>query len=251
MDLRARIIHEYHDAPAGGHLGREKTFAAVSRDFFWPHMYKWVRNWIRTCEICQRVKPSPSSQAPLRSLPIAAEAWRSVSMDFIFGLAPDSQARTGILVFVDRFSNMTHLVPVHAKVTAVETAAHFFDAVFRHHGLPENIFSDRDPRFTSAFWTSLFELLGKKLLMSTAAHPKTDGQTERVNRVIEDVLRSYATSFTSWSATFPLAEFALNNIVHTTTGLTSIFANSARHPRVPTLLAVGHLMALRGFTLDG
>ena len=74
MDLHARIIHEYHDAPFGGHLGREKTFATVSRNFFWPHMYKWVRNWIRTCKIFQRVKPSPSSQAPLGPLPIAAEA---------------------------------------------------------------------------------------------------------------------------------------------------------------------------------
>ncbi|CAI5701508.1 unnamed protein product [Peronospora effusa] len=146
MDLRARINHEYHDAPAGGHLGREKTFAAVSRDFFWIHMYKWVRNWIRTCEICQRVKPTPSSQAPLRSLPIAAEAWTSVSMDFIFGLAPDSQARTGILGFVDRFSKMTHLVVANAKIIWAETAAHFIDAVFRHHGFPENIVSDRDTR---------------------------------------------------------------------------------------------------------
>ncbi|CAI5705840.1 unnamed protein product [Peronospora effusa] len=160
-------------------------------------------------------------------------------MDFIYGLAPDSQARTGILVFVDRFSKMTHIVPVHAKVTAAETAAHFIDAVFRHHGLPENIVSDRDPRFTSAFWTSLFELLGTKLLMSTAAHPETDGQTERVNRVLEDVLRSYATSFTSWSAFLPLAELALNNAVHASTGLTPFFVNSARHPRVPTVLAVG------------
>ncbi|CAI5704106.1 unnamed protein product [Peronospora effusa] len=202
-------------------------------------MYEWVRNWIRTCEICQRVKPSPSTQAPLRSLPIAAEAWRSVSMDFIFVLAPDSQARTGILVFVDRFSKMTHLVPIHDKITAAKTAAHFIDAVFRHHSLPENIVSDRDPRFTTAFWTSLFELLGTKLQMSTAAHPEADGQTERVNRVLEDVLRIYATLFTSWSAFLPLAEFALNNAVHASTGLTPFFVNSARHPRVPTVLAVG------------
>ncbi|CAI5728460.1 unnamed protein product [Peronospora destructor] len=143
-DLRARIIHEYHDTPAGGHLGREKTFAAVSREFYWPHLYKWVRNWVRTCEICQRVKPSPSSQAPLRSLLIATEAWRSISMDFIFGLAPDSQGRTGILVFVDRFSKMSHLIPVFAKVTAADSS-HFIDAVYRHHGLPESIISDRDP----------------------------------------------------------------------------------------------------------
>ena len=76
IDLCTRIIHGYHDAPAGGHLVHEKTFAAVSRDFFWPHIYTWVRNWIRTCEICQRVKPSPSSLDPLLPLPIAAEAWR-------------------------------------------------------------------------------------------------------------------------------------------------------------------------------
>ena len=92
---------------------------------------------------------------------------------------------------------MIHLVPVHAKVTAAETAVYFIDAVFRNHELLENITSDRDPRFTAAFWTSLFELVGTKLRISTASHPETDRLTERVNRVLEDVLRSYAMSFTS------------------------------------------------------
>ncbi|GMF59050.1 unnamed protein product [Phytophthora fragariaefolia] len=78
------------------------------------------------------------------------------------------------------------------------------------------------------------------LSMSTAAHPETDGQTERVNRVLEDVLRSYATSFSSWSQFLPLAEFALNNAEHASTGVTPFFANNARHPRVPALLAVAH-----------
>ncbi|KAE9188405.1 hypothetical protein PF002_g25319 [Phytophthora fragariae] len=250
-DLRARIIHEFHDSPMGAHLGREKTFAAVSRDFFWPHLYKWVRKWVRTCETCQRVKPSKSSQAPLRPLPIATEAWRSVSMDFIFGLPPDAEGRTGVLVFVDRFTKMVHLIPVSDTVTAAETAAHFIDCVFRHHGLPESIVSDRDPRFTSAFWSSLFQLLGTKLSMSTAAHPETDGQTERVNRVLEDVLQSYATSFASWSSFLPLAEFALNNAEHASTGLTPFFANNARHPRVPALIAMGHPTVPRGSTLSG
>ncbi|KAG3175129.1 hypothetical protein PC128_g17873 [Phytophthora cactorum] len=157
-------------------------------------MYKWVRKWVRSCEICRRVKPSPSSQALLRPLPVATEAWRSVSMDFIFGLPSDGQGRSGVLVFVDRFSKMAHLIPVSDTVTAADTAVHFIDAVFRQHGVPESIVSDRYPRFTSAFWTILFELLGTKLLMSTAAHPETDGQPEWVNRVLEDVLRSYATS---------------------------------------------------------
>ncbi|CAI5746372.1 unnamed protein product [Peronospora destructor] len=169
-------------------------------------------------------------------------------MDFIFGLAPDSQDRTGILVFVNRFSKMSHLIPVFANVTAAETASHFIDAVYRHHGLPESIISDRDPRFTSAFWSKLFELLGTRLKMSTEAHPETDGQTERVKRVLEDVLLSYATSFTSWSTFLPLAEFALNNSDHASTGLTPFSVNNARHPRVPALLA---LSSSRGFTLGG
>ncbi|GMF53753.1 unnamed protein product [Phytophthora fragariaefolia] len=175
-DLRARLVHEYHDAPVGGHLGREKTFAAISRDFFWPRI-----------------------------------------MDFIFGLPRDAQGRTGILVFVDCFSNIVHLAPVTAEVTADESAELFLDLVFRHHGLPESIMSDRKPRFTSAFWTRLFALLGTRLLMSTVAHPETDGQTERVNR----------------------------------TGLTPFFVNNARHPRVPPLLAVRISNPPAVSTLDG
>ncbi|KAE8881599.1 hypothetical protein PF003_g34334 [Phytophthora fragariae] len=250
-DLRARLVHEYHDAPAGGHLGREKTFAALSRDFFWPRMYKWIRKWVRSCEIYQRVKPAASKQAPLRPLPIATSAWRSVSMDFIFGLPRDAEGRTGVLVFVDRFSKMVHLALVAAQVTADESAELFLDLVFRHHGLPESIVSDRDPHFTSAFWTRLFVLLGTRLLMFTAAHPETDGQTERVNRVLEDVLRSYATSFASWSSFQPMAEFALNNSTHASTGLTPFFVNNARHPRVPALLAVRSLNAAAVSTLGG
>ncbi|KAE9226727.1 hypothetical protein PF005_g5022 [Phytophthora fragariae] len=250
-DLRARLVPEYHDAPAGGHLGREKTFAALSRDFFWPRMYKWIRKWVRSCEICQRVKPAASKQAPLRPLPIATSACRSVSMDFIFGLPRDAEGRTGVLVFVDRFSKMVHLAPVAAEVTADESAELFLDLVFRHHGLPESIVSDRDLRFTSAFWTRLFALLGTRLLMSTAAHPETDGQTERVNRVLEDVLRSYATSFASWSSFLPMAEFALNNSTHASTGLTPFFVNNARHPRVPALVAIRSSNAAAVFTLGG
>uniref|UniRef100_H3H2L9 Integrase catalytic domain-containing protein n=1 Tax=Phytophthora ramorum TaxID=164328 RepID=H3H2L9_PHYRM len=237
-DLRARLIHEFHDTPSGGHLGREKTFASLSRDFYWPHMYKWIRKWVRSCEACQRVKPNPSKQAPLRPLSVATDAWASVSMDFVFGLPRDTQGRTGVLVIVDRFSKMLHLAPVAASITAKQTAAIFVDAVYRHHGLPSSIVSDRDPRFTSAFWRQLFQLLGTRLSMSTASHPETDGQTERANRVVEDVLRSFATSFQSWSTFLPMVEFALNNAVHASTGLTPFFVNFGRHPRVPDLLGV-------------
>jgi hypothetical protein len=243
--LRHRLLYEYHDSPSGGHLGREKTFLNLSRDYYWPHMYKWVRKYVRTCEICQRVKPSGSTQAPLRSLAVPTDSWKSVSMDFIFGLPRDKHGRNGILVFVDRFSKMVHLTPVSDKISAEMTAKVFVDVVFRLHGLPWEIVSDRDTRFTSRFWRTLFGILDTKLSMSTAAHPETDGQTERVNRVLEDVLRSYATSFGEWSEFLPLAEFALNNSTHVSTGHTPFYVNYGLHPRVPASL-VGEVSTLSG-----
>jgi hypothetical protein len=235
-ELRTRILYEFHDSPIGGHLGREKTFLAISRDFYWPHMYKWVRKYVRTCDMCQRVKPSPSRQAPLHSLPVPQDNWQSISMDFIFGYPPDDDNNTGIVVFVDRLSKMVHLAAVPDSVTAEDTARIFLDTIFRHHGMPCEIVSDRDPRFTSRFWRAVFQLVGTKLSMSTAAHPETDGQTERVNRVLEDVLNSFVHSVHGWSSFLPLAEFALNNAVHASTGHSPFCLNYARHPRVPSLL---------------
>ncbi|GMF37832.1 unnamed protein product [Phytophthora fragariaefolia] len=133
---------------------------------------------------------------------------------------------------------MVHLAPVAATFTAQQSAAIFLDIVYRHHGIPTSIVSDRDPRFTAAFWKELFKLVGTRLAMSTASHPETDGQTELANRVVEDVLRSFATSFRSWSSFLPMVEFAINNAEHASTGLTPFYINFGRHPRVPALLGM-------------
>ncbi|KAG2793948.1 hypothetical protein PC112_g23237 [Phytophthora cactorum] len=235
-DLRMRIMYEYHDAPTAGHPGREKTYVLLTRDFYWNHQYKWVRKYVRACEVCQRVKPAAFSQAPLQSLPTPSECWQSISMDFVFGLPPDSKRRTGVVVFVDRFSKMVHLAAVPAEVTAVQTARLFVDMVFKHHGMPLDIVSDRDPRFTARFWQEGFTLLGTQLSMSTADHPQTDGQTERVIGVLGDLLKSYAHWPQQWSDCLPMAEFAINNSVHTSTGHTPFYVNAMRHPRLPSML---------------
>ncbi|KAF1329364.1 Pol protein, partial [Globisporangium splendens] len=135
-DLKTQILFEYHDAPFAGHLGREKTYVSLACDFYWPKQYKWVCKYVRACEVCQRSKPAPSSQAPLRSLPVPSECWKSVSMDFVFDLSPDNGRRTGVLVFVDRFSKMVHLTAVSEHITAAQTARVFVDTVFRLHGMP-------------------------------------------------------------------------------------------------------------------
>ncbi|GMF47183.1 unnamed protein product [Phytophthora fragariaefolia] len=236
-DLRHRVLYEAHDRPLSGHLGREKTYTSVARNFWWPHMYKWVRKYVQTCETCQRVKPAPSASAPLMSSPVPADCWRSVSMDFIFELPADARGHTGILVFVCRLSKMVRLAAVRKSVTAPQAAQLVVDNVFRHHGLPEAFVSDRDPRFVSHFWKHLFRLLGTRLDMSTADHPQTDGQTEWVNRVLEDTFRSVcAAEPTSWSTLLPQVEFALNNAVHSSTEFTPFYVNGLRHPRTPLTL---------------
>ncbi|KAG2786581.1 hypothetical protein PC116_g29666 [Phytophthora cactorum] len=224
--------------PYAGHPGREKTYVLLTRDFYWSHQYKWVRKYVRACEVCQCVKPVAISQAPLQSLPTPSESWQSISMDFVFGLPPDNKRGTGIVVFVDRFSKMHHLAAVPAEVTAVQTARLFVDMVFKHHGMPLDIVSDRDPRFTARFWQEVLTLLGTQLSMSTANHPQTDGQTERVNRVLGDLLKSYAHSFQQWSDCLPMAEFAINNSVHASTGHTPFYVNAMRHPRLPSMLGM-------------
>ncbi|GMF11858.1 unnamed protein product [Phytophthora lilii] len=237
-DLRLRVMFEYHDAPTSGHRGREKTYALLTRDFYWSHQYKWVRKYVRACEVCHRVKPAPFSQAPLQFLPAPPECWQSISMDFVFGFPPDAKRRTGVVVFVDRFSKMFHLATVLAEVKAAQTARLFVDMVFRHHGMPRDMVYNRDPRFTARFWQEVLILLGTQLSMSTADHPQTDGQTVRVYRVLGDLLKSYAHSFSQWSECLPMAEFAINNSVHASTGHTPFYVNALRHPRLPSMLGM-------------
>uniref|UniRef100_A0AAV1VEI0 Integrase zinc-binding domain-containing protein n=1 Tax=Peronospora matthiolae TaxID=2874970 RepID=A0AAV1VEI0_9STRA len=111
-------MYECHDASTSGHRSREKTYLMVSRDFYWPRQDEFVRKYIRSCEVCQQVKPIPSSRAALQPLPVPAECWQSVSMDFIFGFPKDAHTNTGIFVFVHRFSKMVHLVAVPESITA-------------------------------------------------------------------------------------------------------------------------------------
>ncbi|GMF37902.1 unnamed protein product [Phytophthora fragariaefolia] len=218
-DLTYRILYEAHDTPVGGHLGREKTDCSVSLHYWWPNLYKWVGTNVRTCETYQRVKPAPHATATLASLPVPSGCCQSISMDFVFGLPPDAAGNTGVVVFIDRLSKMAHLAAVPDTIDGEGTASLFLDRVFRQHGLPETVVFDRDPRFTSKFWTSIFAGLGTRLVMFTADHPQTDGQTERVNRVVEDVLRSIcARTPNRWSVMLPRVEFALNNDVYASTG---------------------------------
>ena len=130
------------------------------------------------------------TQGLLQPLPIPLKKWQQISMDFI-GPLPQSDSYNCILVIVDRLTKMAHFLPTTTDISAPDVAKLFLDNIYRLHGIPESIVSDRDTRFTSRFWRTLFELLGTKLTFSTAFHLQTDGQTERMNRTLEQMLRAY------------------------------------------------------------
>src|SRR5215218_9042149 len=155
-------------------------------------------------------------------------------MDFIVQLPKTKAGFDAIVVFVDTFSKMTQFAPTKTTASAPDTARLFFDHIFQLHGLPKSIVSDRDAKFTSKFWKSLFQTLGTKLAMSTAFHPQTDGQTEQTNRTLEDMLQAF-TNYRqdNWDSQLAAAEFACNNAPNQSTGLSPFRLTQGRDPWNP------------------
>lgn len=239
-NLRRECLQSVHDTPWSGHFGVNKTFKAAERLFWWPGLYEDVREFVRTCDVCQRDKASNQKPAGLlQPLQIPDGRWKSVGVDLITHLPPSANGNDAIVVFVCRLSKMVHLHACSTTVDAKGMARVFVTEVFRLHGLPTEIVSDRDPRFTGHFWKELCDLLHIKQSMSTAYHPQTDGQTERVNRVVEEVLRHYVNPMQdNWDVLLPLVEFAINNAFHESIGTTPFFLNYGQHPRTPASMVV-------------
>ncbi|KAJ9519373.1 hypothetical protein QJQ45_023169 [Haematococcus lacustris] len=237
--MRTALLCEAHDIPISGHLGRDKTYQQLSRHYFWPRMAASVHDYVRTCPCCQRNKSNTAKPIGLlHPLPVPQHRWEQVSMDLITQLPSTAAGHDAIVVFVDMLTKMIHAVPTTTTVSASILARTFFDHVFRLHGLPKVIVSDRDPRFTSTFWTELFRLTGTHLNMSTANHPQTDGQTERANRTLEDMLRNFVSPYhDDWDTHLTAAEFAYNSSTHAATGFTPFHLNSGQEPHTPLSLS--------------
>jgi transposase InsO family protein len=232
--LRGELLREAHDAVISGHLGMDKTMERLARVAYWPHMERDVRQYVRTCDACQRNKPS-NLKPPglLQPLPIPTQNWEGIAMDFIVRLPPTASKHTAILTVVDRLTKMAHFIPTTTNVTAEAAAQQYFAGVVRLHGLPKSIVSDRDSKFTSNFWRALSHLTGTRLDMSTARHPQTDGQSERMNRTLEEMLRAYATLNPNWDELLPALEFAYNDSIQASSKHTPFFLNYGFHPHSP------------------
>ncbi|KAJ8507317.1 hypothetical protein ONZ45_g10305 [Pleurotus djamor] len=231
---REIIIAEAHSILA--HLGYAKTLAYLREHVWWKEMVSDTQVYCDTCMTCKRSKPN--NQRPyglLHPLAVATRPWEAIGIDFV-GPLPESKNRdtsfTSLTVVIDLLTAMVRLIPSRSNYTAKHVAELIFSEIYKLHGLPQAIVSDRDVLFTSRFWQHLHELIGTKLRMSSAYHPQSDGSTERANRTITQMIRQcISPDQKDWVARLPAIEFAINSSRSDSTGYAPFFLNYGRLPR--------------------
>jgi transposase InsO family protein len=172
---REQILRTHHDDPLAGHFGFRRTMELIQRKYYWPRLAEDVKDYVRTCSICPRVKSARHKPyGALQPLPVPKGPWTDLTMDFITGLPPSGrkgQAYDAILVVVDRFTKMAIYVAVRKTIDSVELASALMAHVISKHGVPESIVSDRGTVFTSGFWRAYCDHAQIKRRLSTSFHP--------------------------------------------------------------------------------
>jgi len=227
--LREIVIDQAHRAL--GHFGTQRTTEYIRRWYWWPSLYTLTDKFCRSCEPCQRAKSTNQQPAGLlHTLPVPNQPWDSIGMDFV-GPFPEIRERNYLWVVLCRLTSMVHLIPVHTTMTASELSWIYRRDIVRLHGLPTSIVSDRDSKFTSKWWRGLHRILGANLLMSTSFHPQTDGQTERMNRNVAQIVRGQVQPDQhDWLDSIDMTEFAINSSISDTTGFAPFELNYGYMP---------------------
>ena len=227
-ELRTEVIQLHHDVPAAGHGGRWKTVELVTRNYWWPGVTRDVGKYVEGCDLCQRMKNRTEELAgKLKLSEVPKRPWSHLTVDFITKL-PVVAGKDAVLVVCDRLSKITHFV-----ATTEGLARLFRNNVWKLHGLPESVVSDRGLQFAAELTKELNRMLGIKTKLSTAFHPQTDGQTERMNQELEQYLQFFIEHRQKdWLEWMVAAEFAINNKVHTATKVSLFMANYGREMRM-------------------
>jgi hypothetical protein len=233
--LRTRILAELHDSPTGAHCGRDRMLAEAQRRFDWRGMAGDVEQYALTCDACQRNKHSRQLKPGLlMPLPLPEEPCVHWTTDAVTALPRTKRGYDAIQVYVDRLTKLKRFALARSTDTSVDLAGTTLRAIIGPHGMPKSMVSDRDPRITARFWRELSRLLGSEVNLSSAAHPQSDGQSEREIGTLTTALRSYVNGMgNDWDEYLPLIELAFNSKQQASTGaapFTLVYGTEARLP---------------------
>ncbi|WVZ90691.1 hypothetical protein U9M48_036972 [Paspalum notatum var. saurae] len=235
--IRETIMTEAHCTKYSIHPGSTKMYQDLKWLFWWRRMKRDKAKFIAKCDTCNRIKAERQRSAGLlKPLEIPMWKWEKITMDFIVGLPRTPKGNDSIWVIVDRSTKSAHFIPVNTRFDTAKLAKIYVQNILRLHGAPLSIVSDRGPQFTAKFWKSLHKAMDTKLDYSTAYHPQTDGQTERVNQLLEDLLRACVLTYgPNWEASLPFAEFSYNNSYQASLGMSPFQALYGRQCRTPLM----------------
>ena len=187
-ELRAEVIQLHHDVPVAEHGGRWKMVELVTRNYWWPGVTRNVGKYVEGCDLCQRMKNRTEELAgKLKLSEVPQKIWTHLTVDFIMKLLVVA-GKDVILVLCNRLSKMTHFVATTEGTSVEGLARLLWDNVWKLHGLPESVVLDKGPQFAAELTKELNRMLGIKTKLSTAFHPQTNGQTERINQELEQYL---------------------------------------------------------------
>src|SRR4051812_34010532 len=213
LDQTPHVMKEAHDTPLSIHPGSTKMYQDIRQRYWWPGMKQDIARYVDECDVCRRVKAEHQRPAgTLQPLSIPKWKWDKIEMDFVTGFPRSQKGHDAIFVIIDRFSKVAHFLPVKETISYSQLADLYVSRIVSLHGVPLEISSERGRIFTSKIWDSFQEAMGTHLKFSTAYHPQSQGQVERVNQVLEDMLRACVISFgKKWEESLPFAEFSYNN----------------------------------------
>lgn len=232
------VLKWIHDSPfESAHAGIKRFTLRLQELFYWKNLEKDSEVFCRTCDVCQKIKADHQKKVgALRPAHIPSRPFETVSMDLITGLPPSGEeGYTAVLVIVDKLTKFAIIIPTYNQLDQNGFAKLFVENVVNVFGMPQQIICDRDSQWATDFWKSVTRYYGSVLALSSAHHPQTNGQTEILNALLEQMLRAYVSkNRSSWAKWISVLTFAYNSSVHSSSTYSPNFLLLGYHPRLST-----------------